>query len=74
MGVFGGEFVMRFRLHQVALLFIVVFSAFTSFSAGAQTRRMEGDLSSIKVRTIFTCSKWVLRAMWVCWWVVMVLS
>jgi len=49
MGIFGGEFVMRFGLHQVALLFIVVFSAFTSFSAGAQTRRMEGDLSSIKV-------------------------
>jgi len=49
MGIFGGEFVMRFGLHQVALLFIVVFSAFTSFSAGAQTRRMEGDLNSIKV-------------------------
>jgi len=36
--------------HQIVLLCIFIFSAFTSFSASAQARRMEGDLSSIKVR------------------------
>lgn len=35
---------------QIVLLCILIFSAFTSFSASAQARRMEGDLSSIEVR------------------------
>ena len=36
--------------HQIVLLCIFIFSAITSFSASAQARRMEGDLSSIEVR------------------------
>jgi cyclase len=41
---------MRCGLHRLVFLCIFIFSAFTGFNASAQTRRMEGDLSSIKVR------------------------
>jgi cyclase len=41
---------MRCGLHRLVFLCIFIFTAFTAFNASAQTRRMEGDLSSIKVR------------------------